>query len=82
MLNVIVLGSGCPNCRKLEQLCHVVAEENNLNMNLEKVTDFNKFADYGIMFTPGLVINGKVLSSGKIPTKETLVHWMIDANKS
>ena len=82
MLKVIVLGSGCPNCRKLEQLCHVVAEENNLNMNLEKITDFNKFADYGIMCTPGLVLNGKVVSSGKIPTKETLAHWMIDANQN
>lgn len=80
MLNVIVLGSGCPNCRKLEQLCQVVAEENNLNINLEKITDINKFADYGIMFTPGLVINAKVMSSGKIPTRETLTHWMIDAN--
>jgi len=81
MLNVIVLGSGCPNCRKLEQLCRDVAAENNLDMNLEKVTDFKKFADYGIMFTPGLVINGKVMSSGKIPTKETLMHWIIEANQ-
>ncbi len=81
MLNVIVLGSGCPNCRKLEQLCYEVATENNLDMNLEKVTDINKFADYGIMLTPGLVINGKVMSSGKIPTKSTLTHWMMEANR-
>jgi len=82
MLNVIVLGSGCPNCRRLEQLCYDVAAENNLDMNLEKITDFTKFADYGIMFTPGLVINGKVVSSGKIPTKETLRHWMIEASQN
>ncbi|MBU4445922.1 thioredoxin family protein [bacterium] len=81
MLNVIVLGTGCPNCSKLEQLCYDVAAENNLDMNLEKVTDISKFADYSIMFTPGLVINGKVMSSGKIPTKSTLTHWMIDATK-
>lgn len=81
MLKVIVLGSGCPNCKKLEQLCYDVAAENNLDMNLEKITDFNKFADYGIMFTPGLVINGEVMSSGKIPTKSTLMHWMIEGNK-
>jgi len=49
-------------------------------MNLEKITDFKKFADYGIMFTPGLVINGKVVASGKIPTKETLAHWMTEAS--
>ncbi|HDP68602.1 MAG TPA: thioredoxin family protein [Candidatus Marinimicrobia bacterium] len=81
MLKVIVLGSGCPNCKKLEQLCYDVAAENNLDMHLEKITDFNKFADYGIMFTPGLVINGEVMSSGKIPTKSTLMHWMIEGNK-
>jgi small redox-active disulfide protein 2 len=82
MLEIIVLGSGCPNCKKLEQLCYAVAAENNLTINLEKVTDFRKFADYGIMLTPGLVINGKVMSSGKIPTKSTLTHWMIEANKT
>lgn len=81
MLKVIVLGSGCPNCKKVEQLCYEVAAENNLDLNLEKITDFKKFTDYGIMFTPGLIINGKVMSSGKIPTKATLTHWMIEANK-
>jgi len=81
MLNVIVLGTGCPNCRKLEQLCYDVAAKNNLDMNLEKVTDISKFADYGIMLTPGLVINGKVMSGGKIPTKSTLTHWMMEANR-
>jgi len=81
MLNVIVLGSGCPNCHKLEQLCYDVVAENNLDMNLEKVTDINKFADYGILLTPGLVINGKVMSSGKIPTKSTLTHWLMEANR-
>lgn len=82
MLKVIVLGSGCPNCKKVEQLCYEVAAENSLDMNLEKITDFKKFADYGIMFTPGLVINDKVMASGKIPTKATLTNWMIEADKS
>jgi len=81
MLKVIVLGPGCPNCKKVEQLCYEVAAENNLDLNLEKITDFKKFTDYGIMFTPGLIINGKVMSSGKIPTKATLTHWMIEASK-
>jgi small redox-active disulfide protein 2 len=81
MLNVIVLGSGCPNCRKLEQLCRDVAAENNLDMNLEKVTELTKITDYGILLTPGLVINGKVMSSGKIPTKSTLTHWIIAAEQ-
>ena len=81
MVRVIVLGSGCPNCRKLEQLCYDVAAENDIDMDVQKVTDFKQFADYGIMFTPGLVINGKVMASGKIPTKATLTHWLVEASK-
>jgi len=81
MVRVIVLGSGCPNCRKLEQLCYDVAAENDIDMDVQKVTDFKQFADYGIMFTPGLVINGKVMVSGKIPTKATLTHWLVEASK-
>jgi len=80
MLEIIILGSGCPNCRKLEQLCYDVATENNLDANIQKVTEINKFADYGIFMTPGLVVNGKALSSGKIPTKATLTHWLMEAN--
>ncbi|MBU0711153.1 thioredoxin family protein [bacterium] len=80
MLEIIVLGSGCPNCKKLEQLCYDVAAENNLDATIQKITDINKFADYGIYMTPGLVINGNVASSGKIPTKSTLTHWLTEAN--
>ena len=79
MLKVLVLGSGCATCKKLEQLCMNVAAENEFPMDLEKITDFTKFADYGIMFTPGLIINGKVMSSGKLPSKATLTRWMQDA---
>ena len=78
MLNIQVAGSGCPNCLKLEKLCNEVVKENNLEANIEKVTDMNKFGDLGIFITPGLIVNGKVLSQGKIPTKSTLAHWLED----
>ncbi len=76
MLDIKVLGSGCANCIKLENLVKEVVAENNLHANVEKITDREKFMDYGIMLTPGLVVNGKVLSMGKIPTKSTLAHWL------
>jgi len=79
VIEIIVVGPGCLNCRKLESLCKEVVEENNLEARIEKVTDWRKFAQLGIMFTPGLLINGKVVSSRKIPTKTTLTHWMIEA---
>jgi len=76
MLEIKVLGSGCANCTKLENLVKEVISENNIPANVEKITDREKFLDYGIMLTPGLVVNGKVLSSGKIPTKSTLELWL------
>ncbi|MEJ2633878.1 MAG: thioredoxin family protein [Calditrichia bacterium] len=79
MLNIKVVGSGCPNCQKLEALCREVVSENNIEAEIEKVTDFNKFAELGIFITPGLLINDKVVSSGKIPVKNTLLHWLTNA---
>lgn len=80
-MEIKVLGIGCPNCIKLEQLAHTVCAENNINANIHKITDLNEFSKYGVMITPALIVNGRVLSQGKIPVKSTLTHWLIDANK-
>lgn len=82
MLNIKVIGKGCPNCEKLEQLCNEVIKEENLEAQVEKVTDVNEFADYGVIMTPGLVVNDKLLSQGKIPVKNTLAKWLNDQEKS
>lgn len=79
MLDIKVLGPGCANCIKLENLVKEVVSEYSIPANIEKITDREKFLDYGIMLTPGLVVNGKVLASGKIPTKTTLEHWLKDS---
>ena len=79
MLNIKVVGSGCFNCIKLEQFCREVVAENNIEANIEKITDLNKFAELGILMTPGLIINNKVISSGKLPSKTTLEHWIKDS---
>ena len=79
MLKIKVLGSGCTNCLNLEKLCREVTTENQIDAEIEKVTDLREIMSYGILSTPGLVLNGKVVSSGKLPTKATLTHWMIDA---
>ena len=76
MINIKVVGSGCPNCNKLEALCKEVVAEEGIEARIEKITDFNKFGELGIFITPGLLINDKVVSSGKIPTKSTLVNWI------
>ncbi len=79
MLNIKVVGPGCGNCQRLEALCKEVVAENGIEAQIEKVTDFRQFADLGILWTPGLVINGQVMASGKIPVKSTLAHWIQDA---
>ena len=79
MPNIKVLGSGCANCINLEKLCREVVSENGIDAEIEKVTDYKDIMSYGIMSTPGLVLNGKVVHSGKIPTKSTLTHWLMSA---
>lgn len=81
MLNIKVLGPGCVNCEKLFNLCKEVVSEYNLQAQIEKIVDPNKFLDYGVMLTPALIVNDKVLIQGKIPIKSTLVHWLKDFNK-
>ncbi len=81
MLKIQVVGSGCPNCQKLEALCREVISKNALDAEIEKVTDFNRFAALGVFMTPGLIINGKLLSMGRIPVKSTLEHWITNSDR-
>lgn len=78
MLDIKVLGPGCPNCLRLENMCREVITENNLDAKIEKISNVEDFWKYGVMLTPALIINGKLLVQGKLPTKHTLVHWMVD----
>ncbi len=79
MLNIKVLGAGCASCIRLEELCKEVMAENKIEAEIEKVTDYKDIVSYGIMSTPGLVLNGKVVHSGKLPLKSTLNHWIVNA---
>ena len=81
MLDIKVLGPGCANCQKVEALVREVVTEHHLEAAIEKVTDRSKFLDYGLLMTPGLWVDGKLLSSGKIPTKNTIEHWLLEAAK-
>lgn len=69
-MDIEILGSGCANCKKLEALVKEVAVEKDLDATFRKVTDYKEIVAYGVMRTPGLVVNGKVVSAGRIPSKE------------
>jgi small redox-active disulfide protein 2 len=75
-MKIEVLGPGCDNCRKLEQDVNAALAELGIEAEVVKVTDLNKISSYGVLMTPGLVINGKVYSSGKIPVMATLKKWI------
>ncbi len=75
MLNIKVLGSGCPNCQRLERETRTALDEATIEYELTKVTDYADIASYGVMNTPALVINEEVVSSGKIPKHDQIVNW-------
>jgi len=71
-MDIRILGTGCPRCQELEKRVIDVLAELNSAANVEKVTELKKFAAMGIFMTPGLVIDGKVVAQGKIPSKDEL----------
>ncbi len=79
MLTIKVLGSGCANCKRVEQIVHKIVDEMTLEAEIIKVTDYKDIMAYNILSTPGLVINEKVVSTGRIPTPAEVSTWMMNA---
>ena len=74
-----VLGQGCNNCRELTQRIMDVMSELNLAADLEHVTDIKAIAQYGVLGSPALIINGKVMAVGSVPSKKKLIEWLQQA---
>ena len=79
MLTIKILGSGCANCKRLEQIARKVVEEMSIQADVVKVTEYPEIMAYGITSTPGLVINEKVVSFGRIPTPAEVTAWVANA---
>lgn len=75
-MKIEILGTGCPKCKKLNELAEEAVNELNLSAEIIKVTDINKIIDYGVMVTPALVIDGDVKVAGKIPSKQEIAEWV------
>lgn len=71
-MDIKVLGPGCKNCVALDKIAHEVVSDLGITANFEKVEDYAAIASYGVMSTPALVVNGKVLLSGRVPTPNHL----------
>lgn len=78
-VSVKVLGSGCANCRKLEALAKEVVRELGVTAKVEHVDDFKQIAAYGVMATPGFVLDGVVKSTGRVPSKDEVSGWIATA---
>jgi small redox-active disulfide protein 2 len=79
MLIIKILGSGCANCKRLEQIARKAVSDLSIEADVIKVTDYNDMMAYNILSTPGLVINEKVVSSGRIPSPAEINTWLANA---
>lgn len=76
MKDIKVLGSGCANCKTTLKLIEEVAQARGVAVNLEKVDDMAAILGYGVMSTPGVVIDGKVVHAGGVPDRKKVESWL------
>lgn len=76
MLTINVLGPGCANCKRLEQLVRKVVADRGLDARIEKITDYAAIMRWPILSTPGLVVNDTLVASGRIPSEAEIAAWL------
>jgi small redox-active disulfide protein 2 len=75
-MKIQILGTGCAKCNQLTAATQAAADRLGLDYELEKITDFLRFADFGVMITPALVVDGKLKVAGKVPSDAELEKWL------
>ncbi|MDD2808790.1 thioredoxin family protein [Rhodoferax sp.] len=78
-MDIKVLGTGCANCKTTIALIDQIAQAKGVAVTLEKVEDLRAIMGYGVMSTPGVVINGKVVHAGGIPSRDKIEGWLAAA---
>ena len=76
MKEIKVLGSGCANCKRTIKLIEDAAKTKGVEVRLEKIVDLKEIVGYGVMSTPGVVIDGKVVHAGGVPEREKIEQWL------
>jgi small redox-active disulfide protein 2 len=76
MMEIKVLGPGCPKCKKTEEVVREAVAESGVEARVVKVTDMLDIARHGVFGTPAVIIDGKVKSVGKVPSKEEIKKWL------
>ncbi|MEI7842924.1 MAG: thioredoxin family protein [Gallionellaceae bacterium] len=75
MKNIKVLGTGCANCKTTQKLIEEMAKEKGIEIQLEKVDQLQDIMSYGVMSTPGVVVDGKVVHAGGVPSRDKIAGW-------
>lgn len=75
-MDIKVLGSGCANCKNTIALIDQVAQAKGVKVQLQKVEEMREIATYGVMSTPGVVIDGRVVHAGGVPSREKIEQWL------
>jgi small redox-active disulfide protein 2 len=73
-MKVQILGSGCPNCKRLEANAKEAVQASGIKADIEKITDIEKIMEFGVMMTPALAVNGIVKSSGRVLNKDQIIQ--------
>ena len=76
MKEIKVLGSGCKNCETMANLIKIAAEQANVEINLVKVTDMAEIMSYGVMSTPGVIVNDQLVHAGGLAAPDTIKRWL------
>jgi len=76
-MDIKVLGTGCANCRTTIALIEQVAQAKGVSVNLQKVEELRAIMSYGVMLTPGVVIDGKVVHAGGVPGRDKIEQWLV-----
>ncbi len=76
MKTIKVLGTGCANCQNTLKLIESVAQAKGVEVKLEKIEDLKQIMSYGVMSTPGVVIEGKVVHAGGVPARTKIESWL------
>lgn len=74
--SIKVLGTGCANCKTTMKLIEEVAREKGVEIQLEKVEEIQDIMAYGVMSTPGVVVDGKVVHAGGVPGRDKIAGWL------
>jgi small redox-active disulfide protein 2 len=77
MKKIIVLGPGCPRCETLAKLTQQAADQVGIEYEFEKLTDIKQFLSYGLMMTPGLVVDGELKVQGKVPSIDEIKAMLV-----